>query len=368
MTAVSFDDGLRNRVAGVALGQCGDVQKHVFRNGGSRVVTAGSGMDGFYGKNTSGDGAGLIKNEGVDLRKGFQVIAAFDQYSAAACGTDSAEETEGDGNHQCAGAGDYEEYKAAVKASGHSQIRKDHADHGDEDSQDHDCGSVPAGKAGNKFFRTGFLIRAVFHQLQDLGDSTVFVGRSGHHLDGGSQVDGTRKNTGAGSGINGSAFTCQGSGIEGRSAFHDLAVDRYFFTGTDKYDFTDLHFLGIHFFFGSVTKDDSAFRADIHEVGNGLTAFSDGNALEKFSQLIEKHNRRGFRIFTYDQCAEGGDHHEKFLIEKVALSDLSDTAPDDVISDEKIGDQVRTKIDPPVIRKGQEMQHDQKDGGGDNSE
>ena len=68
--------------------------------------------------------------------------------------------------------------------------------------------------------------------------------------------------------------------------------------------------------------------ADIHEVGNAVTALTFGITLEEFANLEEQHDEDGLgelRLSARKEAdaegADGSDGHEEMLVKDIALGD-----------------------------------------------
>ena len=161
-------EALGDGVIGIALGQSGGLHQGV-------GVDSLGGVDLSHLKDAPGQGAGLIKDYDAGAGELFQIGGALDQDAAAAGPADPAEEAQGDGDDQGAGAGNDQEGQGPVdpvpKGGGLAQQGQHQGRHHSQGQcAVADRGGVYPGEPGDKVLGPGLFHAGIFHQVQNLGD------------------------------------------------------------------------------------------------------------------------------------------------------------------------------------------------------
>ena len=146
----------------------------------------------------------------------------------------------------------------------------------------------------------------------------------------------------------------------------DHAVQRDFFAGIDYDDFADLHLGGIDLFYMFSPYDVGIVGADIHQFCDGFPGLSRRIALEELADLIEQeHGARLVKALdllsgraAVDSEGKGAQRcnaHKKILIEYLSVGDIADSAPQNIVSDQKIDDKIQAKGEYPCRRTGKHI-------------
>ena len=120
--------------------------------------------------------AGLVKNNRLSLRQGFQIVGALDQHAFLAGAADAGEEAERNADDQRAGAGDDQERQRAVDPlaplRGSCPVQQPHERRQDRQRQRAvaDGRRVDAGEFGDEALGFGLVGAGVLHQFQNFGD------------------------------------------------------------------------------------------------------------------------------------------------------------------------------------------------------
>lgn len=132
-TAVGPDDGLGQGVGGKDFGM-GRRLQHLFSGKGFL------GCDRFHAELAGSEGSRFIENDGTCFVQSLQVVAALDQNSLPGGPADTREKPQGNGDHQCAGAGDHQKDQGPVNPVFEQAAEKDGRDKCHQRSQAHHRG------------------------------------------------------------------------------------------------------------------------------------------------------------------------------------------------------------------------------------
>ena len=366
--APGTDQGLGNGVGGMAFAVCRILQERLPRNRGM--------VDFGHFEDALGHGAGLVKGYNIRLGKGFQVAGTLDQNAGPAGSADTGEEGQRDGDHKGAGAGDDQEGQGAHDpVQGVRSHPEQQTDQGHQHSQHHgQCAhgrGIDPGEAGNECLGAALETGCVFHHLKNPGGSGGFEFLRSPDAERAGLIDGARQHRVAGTDCPWHAFPGEGRGIQRRGAFLHHTVQRDFFAGGYLDQAADLHFIRVHTDGGLVfLQEIGVVRTDIHELGDIPAASADGHGLEKLADLVEQHDGGAFRVVpgahsSQDDGTQGGESHEKVLIKRLTVPDALEGLDQNIVSDHKVGNQVKKEFHPPVQEsvQGKEMQDDHQNGG-----
>jgi len=89
----------------------------------------------------------------------------------------------------------------------------------------------------------------------------------------------------------------------------------------------------------SVPLEIGAVRADVHELLDGPAALVDRHVLEQLAHLEEDHDEHGLGVLPDRERADGGKRHEEILLEQLAVKNLFDGLPHDIVTRDGIRDE-----------------------------
>ena len=306
-------------------------------------------MDIHHVEDAHGQGAGFVKNHSSGIGQRFQVVGTFDQDAGFARAADSRKEAQRDADDQCAGAADDQEGQgpvnpvAPIRCLADDQTNQGRKQCQRNGAEDNHRGVIP-GEAGDKVFRAGFTGGGVLHQIQHFADGGFTEDLGGPDAQQAAHVDAAADDFISRLHIPGNAFTGQGAGVQaGFSILHN-AVQRDLFPGIHRDDGADFHLVRIHLYQLSVLLNVGIIRPDVHQLADIPAAFAYGIALEQFADLVKQHYGDGLVIIAGfqqadGQGAEGGHGHEKVFIENLAVQDALPGLSQDIIADDKVGNQ-----------------------------
>ena len=343
-------DGQGDGVAAEALGQGGPLQQFPLR----AVHRLGLGD----GERAPGQGARLVHDHHARLGQGLQIVAALYQHAHPGRAADAAEEAEGHGDDQGAGAGHHQEDQRPLHPHGEGPK----AQHGGQDSQgqggkNHRRGIVP-GKAGDKVLRLGLFGGGVLHQVQDLGHGGLAIGLADFDPQHAGLVDAAADDLLAGGHLAGQRLAGEGRRVQGGGALLHGAVQGDPLAGLDDDGVAHGHLLRVHLDQLPLPLHVGIVGADVHQVRDGLAAAGDGHALEQLPHLVKQHDGHGLGILPAAKSAHGGHRHEEILVKHLAVADVPHGPPQHIPADDGIGDEEQRQAQPaPVLRPDDEQQH-----------
>ena len=348
LLAVAGDDGAGDGVTGVVLGD-GRKAQHLAR--------AICGRNFCHGEVTLGQRARLVEHEGIRLVELFEIVGALDEDAVARGRPDARKEGERDGDDQRAGAGHDEEAERAVYPDG--PIAGDQPRHDREQQRrDDDGGRVVLCEFGDKVFRLGLLLGRAFDQLEDLGHRRVVEGLGDAHFEAGGDVDAAADHLAADGDLAREGLARQRAGIQRGRAADDDAVQRDLFAGVDGDDLAHGDFAGVDALRLAAAQHVGVVGTDVHQAGDGPARAGGGVVLEELAHLIkEQHGARLVEALdglagraAVDGEREGAERrhaHQKVFVEHLAVADIAHGAPEHVVADEKIHDEVQREGEHP---------------------
>ena len=338
--AVSFTDRSGDGMIGIHLAVSGDFNQFVLRHSGG-IHTADTEF-------ASGQGTRLIQHYGICFRQHFQIIAALDQNTGTGCAADSAKKAEGNGYYESAGTGHHQENQSAVdplRPLSHKQRR----DHGKKDRHDHYAGCIPASEFGNKILRFCLAGRCVFHQLQNLRYGGLIVGLDHTDAQKSRLIDASAGHAVPCPHGSGNGFACQSRGVKKGITLRNHAVQGNLLPRLHHDHRAYGHLCGIQLGDDTVRFHIGVFGADIHQCRNRAAGAGHSTALEKLADLIKQHHGHAFLITPGGESTHGGQCHQKILIKHLSVSDIHRGTPQNIPSDNGIGDQEHSQF-PPTVR------------------
>ena len=320
--------------------------------------------------------AGLIEDDGLDLRECFQIVGALDQHAFLACPADAGKEAQGDAHNERARAAGNKECKRPVNpllpfsAAAHRKAR-----HRRNNCQRQravaDSGGIDAGKFCDEILGSRLAGAGVFDKLENFGDCRLaeFLRRA--DFQDARHVDAAADNLVAGLCIARQALAGQGAGVERGRAIDDHTVERNLFARLDDDHRADRHFVRVHLFKLSVHLDVCVVRTDIHERGNIFAALADGIALEEFADLVKQHDGdclvvvAAFFVDGEGKRTDGRDCHQKVLVEHTTVPDALGSFFENI----KANDKVRGKVQREAgnSRDGEKLQGNEHHGADENA-
>ena len=179
-----------------------------------------------------GEGARLVKDDGVHVGERLEVVRTLDENAQLGRAADAAKETERHADHQRARAADDQEGQAAQNPVGPGTGDQATAEREHRGSAG-DGGRVDAGKARDEVLGACLLFAGILHELQDACDGGLAKGLGGAHVDEPRHVDAAADDIVSGFGRAGDRLTGKGGGVELGFALDDDAVDGHALAGLD---------------------------------------------------------------------------------------------------------------------------------------
>ena len=163
----------------------------------------------------------------------------------------------------------------------------------------HNDRGINPGKLCDEIFRPGLLLGGLLHQLQNLGNGGILKGLQGLYTKHALSIDTAGNNLFSGEYLSGDGLSGKGCRIYHAFSLTDNAVHRHSFSRLYQKHIPYFYLIRIHGIYGAVFSFNvGQLRYNIHQLLNGLSAFSYRIALEKLSHLIEDHYRHRFRKFS----------------------------------------------------------------------
>ena len=135
-----------------------------------------------------GEGAGLVKDDGVHIGERLEIVRTLDEDAQLGCAADAAKEAERHADHERARAADDQEGQAAQDPVGPGAGDQAAAEREYRGSAG-DGGRVDAGEARDEVLGVRLLFAGVFYELQDARDGGLAKWLGGAHVDETRHVD-----------------------------------------------------------------------------------------------------------------------------------------------------------------------------------
>ena len=371
---IRFLERNRDGMIGIRLG--------MGRHGKEEVgIDSGFGVNGDDVEGTLGKCAGFVEHHGIHLRKSLKVIRPLHQDAHARCAADAAEERQGHADDESARTAHDEKRKAAQNPIAPRTEPDKRREHGQRKSCGADNRGVDAGESRDEVFGASLLLAGVLDQFEDAADRRIAERLGGANAKNAGHVHAAGNHFGARLDEARNGFPGQGGRIKLARTRFDDAVDRDALARLDDDHIADGNLIGIHLPQLPIAFDGRVIGRDVHHVGNGLAALSDGVALKQLAHLVEQHDRRtlghmriGIRESDHRKCADGRHRHEEILVESRAAANVAPRFAEDIVAGDDVGHQVQAEARVECIRisarhrKGAglvEDHHDEEQGKGD---
>ena len=288
-----------------------------------------------------GQGTGLIRHDGMEVREQLEVVRALDEDAIRAGRADAAEEGERDGDHEGARAGHDEEGTCTVDP-GRRIAGEDRRDDREGDRGVHDDRGVDAGEAGDEVLRLRLLLGSVLDELEDLRHCGILEGLGRPNAKESLTVDAagddglTRMNAPR------NGLAGERCGVHHGLTAQDLGVDRDLLARLDHEDVTDLDVVRIYRLDGPVRAlNIGLLRNDVHETRDVFTGLPEGVLLEPLADEVEGHDGDGLGIFTGREGTDRRHEHEERLVHRLAVPDAEERLANHVVAAQEVRNQVR---------------------------
>ena len=369
---VSHPAGLHFLFAGLPQGHGNGMGGILLRQGGvfQHLVLgkARLGMDGGDGEGALCQGAGLVEHHGVRLGQLLQIVAALHQDAALGGAADAAEEAQGHGDHQCAGAGDDQEGQGAVepfRPGGARQEGRGRGQHRQQNGGDqeqgqggiHHAGGVVLGEAGDELLADRLFLAGIFHQFQDLRDRGFLAGLGNGDPQQPRQVHAAADDIVPRMDVPGQGLAGKGGGVQGRAALQNGAVQGHPLAGLHHDNGTHRYVLRVYLLQSAVRFQIGGVRPDVHEGGDGGPGLAHGVVLEQLAGLVEQHDEHGLVKIAGGVGAHRCQGHQEVLVEHLAVDNAQAGLPQHIVADDEIGHQAAHALDP--AGEGQDFNEDQ---------
>ena len=146
-----------------------------------------------------GEGARLVKDDGVHVGERLEVVRTLDENAQLGGAADAAKEAQRHADHERARAADDQESQAAQNPVGPG-TGDQAAAKGEHRGRAGDGGGVDAGEACDEVLGACLLFAGILHELQDARDGGLAKGLGGAHVDEARHVDAAADNIVAGLG------------------------------------------------------------------------------------------------------------------------------------------------------------------------
>ena len=187
----------------------------------------------------------------------------------------------------------------------------------------------------------------MLYQTDDFRYGTFSETLGGSYADDTAQVDASGHDLVIGFYHTRHAFSGQRNGIQRRTAFCYYSVQWNLFSGADNDVFSYLDFIGRDGEEASIPFYVGCIRADVHQMGDAVTASAFCIVFEQFTNLKEKHDKHGlgkFRFSPWEKTdakgTDGGQGHQEMLIEPIAFGDAFAGFSQGVVTDKQIRNQI----------------------------
>ena len=168
------------------------------------------------------------------------------------------------------------------------QQRRQHSQH---KSTNGNNGRVVARKTRNEVFGLSLLFASTFHQLKNARDRGLLKGLAHFHRNLARHVHATGNHFSALLHMTRYGFSSKRSSVELSGTLHNGAVKRNALAGLHHDFIAYANFVRIDLDKLAITHNVGEVGGDVHHVGDGLTRFAHGVALEQLTHLIEEHYR-----------------------------------------------------------------------------
>ena len=316
------------------------------RQGNQLLPSHGTGGS-VHGEQSLGERAGLVEDHRLRLGQLIQIVAALHQHALLGKGANAGKEGQRHGNHQRAGAGDYQEDQRPVNPVA-PVGRGQPANHGDQHRQAAHRGGVNPGKFGNELLALGLPVGSVLHQPQHPGHFGFAVRLFHLHPDQALQVHASGKGSAAHRHGLGHGFAGQRGLIHLRVAGNHHAVQGHPLAGLDDDHVAHLHLLRLHRYNRAVLFHVGRVGTHVGQLGNGVPRPVRGNILEHFAQLIQPHYRHALSAFAGAEGAHAGYRHQEAFVKYISVGNVLDGAPQHVPSDDQIGHRKDRHLPSPL--------------------
>ena len=332
---VSLLYGSTDWMGGISFSMCSKFQKI-----GGIEARIDSRQNFRYFEFSFGQGSGFIKNNGGNFCNCFQKITALYKNTEFGSGTDSTKKSQWNGNDQCTRAGYNQENTGTLNPGRKSTTQYKRRNNSKNSSTKCYHRGIISGETGNEIFKPCFFVTGIFYKFQNLCNSRILIFFGNTYFQCAVTVQASADHIITGSCLSGNRFSGQCGCINKRFAFYNSSIKRNLFSRTNHNDISDSNIFRIDLTDLSVLFQICIRRCDAHHFGNGLSGFSDRIALEQFTNLIEQHDRKGFRIFLNGECCKSSNHHQKVFIKDLTISNIFSCFYYNVIADEQVRYQV----------------------------
>jgi len=229
------DDGLSERVVGALFCGGGGLEEFCGINSGGWCEASDLEF-------TSGEGSGLVKDDGVDVCGAFEVAWLFDEDSEASGGGESGEHGGRAGEEERGGAGHDEDGDGGFCGLGLGGLVSGLAHHEPDNSGDaEDDGNEELGGLFDEHLARGTALFGLPDELSDAADGGVAADAGDFDVDAAGEVGGSGEDVVVERGFDGSGLAGEGGLVDGGSPGADFAVDGKVFAGSDADDLAELN-------------------------------------------------------------------------------------------------------------------------------
>ena len=324
--------GLRDEVIGERLSKGCDFEQRL-------LGIAGLGVYRDHRERAVGEGARLVKDDGVHVGERLEVVRTLDENAQLGRAADAAKEAQRHADHERARAADDQEGQAAQDPIGPGAGDQAAAEC-EHRGRAGDSGRVSAGEARDEVLGTRLLFAGVFHEFQDACDGGLAKGLGGAHVDETRHVNAAADDIVSGFGRAGDRLAGEGSGVELRLALDDDAIDGHALAGLNDDDGADGDVIGEDLLERAVgLLDVGVVGRDVHHGTDRFAALAHGVGLEQLADLVEQHDggafghvRVGVGVEYHGKCADGRDRHEEAFVESLAAADVAERLLEHVVA------------------------------------
>ena len=132
-------------------------------------------------------------------------------------------------------------------------------------------------------------------------------------------------------------FPGQRTCIKHCAAFGYHAVYRHSFARADNNCFTRRNLLRLYGRFRAAADDRHGFGLQFHHRFDRMLAPVHCDILEKLANLVEQHHADSLRIILEEKRADGGDEHQKMLIQQFAVEYPLESLDNHIVCNGEVG-------------------------------
>ena len=271
-------------------------------------LAAGSGADKSQNRLATGQGAGLVEDEGVDLGETFKGSGTLDDDTLSSQPGHSRHDRAGSRQDQRAGAGDDQdsECRQVSRFPGSGLAKESPAQQCQQRGQQYRGQKQTCQSIGGPFDRS-LPLGCLGHQRNHLSQLRLVTDLASRDHQGAKLVECSGENGIAGFLVNRQAFTGQRRLVDGGGARVNQPIDGESFAGPDDHQVVGLEFVDGHVVFLTVDQAMGEAGAQLEDATDGSLCPVDCVPLDAFTAQGHEHHQGGGDRFTQQDGGQAGD-------------------------------------------------------------